>query len=90
MLVLLLHVLLDVLELLLVARELMLMTGLRKVAGTIVEAIVVVRHLHLATIDLHRAAIDVVLTGVCRNHLILHGPRGMIIADYAVTFSLLQ
>ena len=89
MLVLLLHVLLDVLELLLVARELMLMTGLRKVAGTIVEAIVV-RHLHLATIDLHRAAIDVVLTGVCRNHLILHGPRGMIIADYAVTFSLLQ
>lgn len=91
MLILLLHVLLDVLELLLVARELMNMTGLRKVAYTIVEAVVVVvRHLHLSTIDLHGAAIDVVLTGVGRNHLILHGPRGMIIADYAVPFCLLQ
>ena len=90
MLILLLHVLLDVLELLLVARELMNMTGLRKVTDTIVEAIVVVRHLHLSTIDLDGAAIDVVLTGVGRNHLILHGPRRMIIADYAVPFCLLQ
>ena len=88
-LVLLLDVLLDVLELLRVVRELMLMTGLRKVANATVEAIVV-RHLHLTTIYLHGAAIDAVLTGVGRNHLILHGSRSMIIADYAMPFSLLQ
>ena len=89
MLVLLLYVLLDVLELLLVARELMLMTGLRKVSDTTVEAIVV-RHLHLSAIDLHGATIDVVLTGIRRDHLILHGPGLMIITDYAMPFCLLQ
>ena len=65
------------------------MTGLRKVTSTTVEAIVV-RYLHLSTIDLHGATIDAILAGVSRDHLILHGPRRMIIADYAVSFGLLQ
>ena len=71
MLLLLLHVLLNVLELLLVASKLMLMTGLRKGTDRIVEAIIV-GHLHLSTIDLNRTTIDTILTRICGNHLMLH------------------
>ena len=66
MLLLLLHVLLNVLELLLVASKLMLMTGLRKGTDRIVG------HLHLSTIDLNRTTIDTILTRICGNHLMLH------------------
>ena len=74
MLLLLLHVLLNVLELLLVASKLMLMTGLRKVAHGIIEAVVAMWNLHLSAIYLNWATIDAVLTRVSRDHLLLHGP----------------
>ena len=77
MLVLRLKVLLNVLELLLVAHKLILMPGLRKVAiyATIIETIAMLRwwYLHLSAVYLNWPAIYAVLTRIGGDHLLLHG-----------------